>query len=204
MRSFSSLGHDIVYIARSKKGIFFPFIRRLYYYALSKKKKRYIERLVKSGLKLGKNVDIIDTFFFDPSHCFLISIGDNCTICPNVRLIAHDASTKKTLGYTKIGKITIGENCFIGDSALVLPQVQIGKNSIIGAGSVVVQDIPPDSIAAGNPAKVISSVDEYINKIKKISENRKIFNEAYFIENLNQEKRIEMLEEMRNSIGFIV
>ena len=49
---------------------------------------------MQKGLKIGKNVEIIDTFFFDPSHCFLISIGDNCTICPNVRLIAHDASTK--------------------------------------------------------------------------------------------------------------
>jgi len=108
-------------------------IKKIYYLLQSKKRQNYINRLIANGLSLGRNVDIIDNFFFDPSHCFLISIGDNCTICPNVRLIAHDASTKKILGYTKIGEIDIKENCFTGDSAIVLPNVTIGPNSIIGA-----------------------------------------------------------------------
>jgi len=153
---------------------------------------------------LGNNVEIIESFFFDPSHCFLISIGDNCTICPNVRLIAHDASTKKFLGYTKIGRITIGKNCFLGDSVIVTPNVQIGCNSIIGAGSVVTKHIPPNSIAAGNPAKVISSTDDYIKRIKHISKNKTIFNEYYFIENLNAHKRKEMIRSIGDSIGFII
>ena len=70
-------------------------VDRLYHHILDKKRKRYIEDLKRKGLKLGKNVHIIENFFLDPSHCFLISIGDNCTICPNVKLITHDASTKK-------------------------------------------------------------------------------------------------------------
>ena len=98
-------------------------VSRLYHHILDKKRKRYIEDLKRKGLKLGKNVHIIEVFFFDPAHCFLISIGDNCTICPNVRLIAHDASTKSFLDYTRIGKIDIKENCFIGDSVTVLPNV---------------------------------------------------------------------------------
>ncbi len=73
----------------------YSLIRKLSAYIWKKKRTSYIESLIKNGLKLGKDVDIVDIFFFDPSHCFLISIGDNCTICPNVRLIAHDASTKK-------------------------------------------------------------------------------------------------------------
>jgi maltose O-acetyltransferase len=100
----------------------------LYHHILKKRRKSYLDRLIRNGLTLGKNVDIIETFFFDPSHCFLISIGDNCTICPNVRLIAHDASTKKILGYTKIGKIDIKENCFIGDSVIILPNVTVSPN----------------------------------------------------------------------------
>jgi len=56
----------------------------LYHHILKKRRKKYLNRLIANGLTLGKNVEIIDTFFFDPSHCFLISIGDNCTICPNV------------------------------------------------------------------------------------------------------------------------
>ena len=175
------------------------------YYSLIKKKKRaYIKMLVKRGLQIGSNVKIIDTFFFDPSHCFLISIGDNSTICPNVRLIAHDASSKKILGYTKIGMIEIGSNCFIGDSTVILPNVHIGTNSIIGAGSVVVNSIPPDTVAAGNPARVICSVEEYYNKIKLLSQGKKIFDKEYKITNLNEIKRFEIMNSVKDSIGFIV
>lgn len=175
-----------------------------YYELLKKKKDSYIKKLIERGLVLGENVSIIDTFFFDPSHCFLISIGDNCTIAPGVRLIAHDASTKQFLGYTKIGKINIGANCFIGDSVIVLPCVNIGPGSIIGAGSVVTKDVPPGMVAAGNPARVICSVAEYLEKIKKIAGGKTIFNEDYFIENLNKEKRDEILQAVDKSIGFIV
>ena len=170
----------------------------------AKRRIRYIENLKRKGLELGKNVEIIDTFFFDPSHCFLISIGDNCTICPNVRLIAHDASTKKILGFTKIGMINIKENCFIGDSVIVLPNVTIGPNSIIGAGSVVTKDVPPNMIATGNPAKVISSVSDYIKKIEAVSEKKKIFDENYYIDHLDQAGRKEIIRSIGDSIGFII
>ena len=182
----------------------YTYLTKLYYCFEQKKRKRYIEGLITNGLKLGQNVEIIDTFFFDPSHCFLISIGDNCTICPNVRLIAHDASTKQFLGYTKIGKIEIGESCFIGDSTIVLPGVKIGPNSIVGAGSLVAKDVPPGMVVAGNPAKVICSVDDYIEKIEKISKNKKIVTEEYFIEKLDERKREEILQYVKDSIGFIV
>jgi len=170
----------------------------------SYRQKKYISDSVKNGLKIGRNIQILDSVFLDPSHCFLISIGDNCTICPNVRLIAHDASTKNFLGYTKIGRIEIKENCFIGDSAIVLPNVKIGPNSIIGAGSVVTKNIPPNMIAAGNPAKMITTVQEYIDKIKGISREKKIFSEDYFIGNLDVAKRREIIQSVGNSIGFIV
>ena len=57
------------------------------------RRRKYIEGLKRMGMQIGQNVDIIGDFFFDPSHCFLISIGRNCNICPNVRLIAHDVSS---------------------------------------------------------------------------------------------------------------
>jgi len=174
-------------------------------YSKFKKKKKddYIRRLIGKGLILGKNVSIIDTFFFDPSHCYLISIGDNCIIAPGVRLIAHDASTKQFLGYTKLGKITIGENCFIGDSVIVLPCVNIGPNSIVGAGSVVTKDVPPGTVAAGNPARVICSLNEYLEKINTIASKKPVFTEDYFIENLTKAKLDEILQSVGNSIGFI-
>jgi len=179
-------------------------LTKMYGKLVEMKRKQYIEGLQQKGLRLGRDVDIIDTFFFDPSHCFLISIGDNCTICPNVRLIAHDASTKKYLGYTKIGRIDIRENCFIGDSVIVLPDVTIGPNTIIGAGSVVIGDVPPGSLAAGNPARVISSLQDYLEKIESIRSGKKIFSHEYFIENLNDAKRRELIESIGETIGFIV
>ena len=184
--------------------LFYSPIRKIINYLREKKRTGYINDLRRNGLRLGKNVEIIDTFFFDPSHCFLISIGDNCTICPNVRLIAHDASIKRILGYTKIGKIDIKENCFIGDSVIVLPNVTIGPNAIVGAGSIVTKDVPPNVVAAGNPARVVFTLDEYIRKIESLSKNKQIFNADYFIENLNAAKREEIIRSIGDTIGFIV
>jgi len=171
---------------------------------MQKKRARYIEGLQRKGLTLGRNIEIIESFFFDPSHCFLISIGDNCIICPNVRLIAHDASTKKHLGYTKIGRIDIRENCFIGDSAIVLPRVTIGPNAIIGAGAVVTRDVPPGMIAAGNPARIVGSVDEYLQRIATMSRDKRIFGEDYYIDRLDDIKRQEIIRSIGETIGFIV
>jgi len=139
-------------------------IKRFYYLMLDRKKKMYLESLVKNGLKMGENVAIMDGFFLDPTHCFLISIGNNCIFAPNVRLIAHDASMKRSLGYTKVGKVTIEADCFIGDSVIVLPGVTIGQGSVVGAGSVVTSNIPPESVATGNPCRVVDKKDAFLQK----------------------------------------
>lgn len=169
-----------------------------------KKRERYVKSLVARGLVLGKNVQIVSSIFLDPSHCFLISIGDDTTICPNVRLIAHDASTKKALGFTKIGRIEIGANCFIGDSTIVLPNVRIGRGSIIGAGAVVTKDIPDGSVAAGNPARVVCTVEDYLRKMDTLAREKQVFGRDYFIEKLDDAKRREVLAALEKSIGFIV
>ncbi len=81
--------------------------------------------------------------------------------------MAHDASTRRYTGETYFAPITIGDNCFIGMHSIIMPGVSVGDNSIVGAGSVVTHDVPPNSVVAGNPAKVIKSVDELIQKRKK-------------------------------------
>ena len=98
------------------------------------------EQLRKRGLIIGNNTDIF-TSLIDYEHGYLISIGDNVTLASDVRLLTHDASTKKLLGYSKIGRISIGNNVFIGSQTIVLPNVKIGNNVVIGAGSVVTKDI---------------------------------------------------------------
>lgn len=91
---------------------------------------------------------------------YLIEIGNNVTISTNVELITHDNCAIKLYEDATdfVGKITIGDNCFIGANTVVLPGVSIGENSIIGAGSVVTKSIPSDCVASGNPAKVIGPI----------------------------------------------
>ena len=79
-------------------------------------------------------------------------------------LLAHDASTKRYLDYTKIAKIKIEDNAFIGARALIMPGVTIGKNAIVAAGSIVTKSVPEGYVVGGNPAKVIAKTEDYINK----------------------------------------
>ena len=110
------------------------------------------EVLIKRGMKVGKDFNRQQGCFLDPTHCFLITIGDDVTMSIRVTVMAHDASTKRSLGFTKIGLVTIGNGSFIGQNSTILPNVKIGDNCIIGAGSVVTKDVPNDSVYAGNPA----------------------------------------------------
>ena len=100
-----------------------------------------IKWLVKNGLRLGINCYIAPSVLIDPTFPWLISIGDNCYLTFNVTILAHDASTKNYIDYTKIGAVTIGNNCFVGAGSIILPNVHIGDNVIIGAGSVITHDI---------------------------------------------------------------
>mgnify|MGYP001771579161 FL=1 len=100
------------------------------------------DKLVSMGMTVGKNFKRLNGVILDPSHCWLISIGNNVTMAPRVHILCHDASTKQFLNYTKIGKVTIGNNVFIGAETVVLPNVKIGNNVIVGANSTVSKDIP--------------------------------------------------------------
>jgi maltose O-acetyltransferase len=179
------------------------YVKKIYHLMMAKKRERYIAELVKRGLRLGENVDILDDVYLDPTHCYLISIGDNCTIAESAKLIAHDASTKIHLGYTKIGPITIHKNCFVGSNSTILMGVEIGENSIVAAGSVVTKSVPPNTIVAGNPAAVISTLQDYLEKIKSIRNDKKVFGRDYWIEHLDEEKRREVLDSIGDSMGFI-
>lgn len=123
----------------------------------------------KSGVKIGKNCRIFACEF--GSEPYLISIGNNCEITSGVTFITHDGATwvfrkDKTFTGTKYGPIVIRENCMIGINTLILPNVEIGPNSIVGAGSIVTKKIPPNSVYAGNPAKFICTLEQYLNNCK--------------------------------------
>lgn len=128
--------------------------------------------LIERGLKIGNNCTVHFDTILDPSHCHLIEIGDNVTIAPRCHILAHDGSMKTALGFTKIGRVIIEDNVFIGTGALILPNVHIGKNSIIGAGSIVTRNVPKDSVVAGNPARLLCPVDSFLEKHRKLAKNR--------------------------------
>lgn len=125
-----------------------------------------LNKLLKRGLKVGKEFKRMGGVVIDPSHCYHISIGDNVTLAPRVHILAHDTSTYVFFGKTRVANVIIGNDVFIGASSIILPGVHIGNRVVIGAGSVVTKDIPDNSVAVGNPAKVICDVDTYLEKEK--------------------------------------
>lgn len=162
------------------------------------------KRLMKNGMKVGDNFHRGARCFIDPSHCFLISIGDNVTMSVGVTVLAHDASTEKLLGYTKIGQVDIRNNVFIGANSIILPNVTIGNNSIIGAGSVVTRDVPDNAVAAGNPAKVLMSIEQYMEKNQKLMDAARLFPEEYTMRHhVTDDMKKEMLQETTGKISFI-
>lgn len=119
------------------------------------------------GVKLGKNVRLYGTV--DGVNPHLVEIGDNVVVGKGSSLIAH-CPVRGGL------KVKIGNNVWLGYGVLVLPGVTIGENSIVGAGSVVTKDIPPNSIAAGNPARVLKERDqkELERTVRLIKEGKSI------------------------------
>lgn len=162
------------------------------------------EKLIQQGMKVGKNFERLNNVLIDDSHAWLISIGDNVTMAPRVHILAHDASTKKFLGYTKIGRVTIGNNVFIGAESVILPNVTIGNNVVIGANSTVTHDIPDNVVVAGTPAKVISSLDDYIEKHKEAMKKAPVYSEEYTLrKEVSMDKRVQQFEELRSQGGYI-
>ena len=162
------------------------------------------EKLVSMGMTVGKDFKRLNGVILDPSHCWLIEIGDNVTMAPRVHILCHDASTKIFLGYTKIGRVTIGNNVFIGAESVVLPGVTIGNNVIIGANSTVTKDIPDNSVVVGSPARILCSLDEYLAKERTKMETSPQYGEEYTLRgNVSMEMRMQQKQELTGKTGYI-
>ena len=158
-----------------------------------------IEELRLKGAVIGDNCHIYGSV--DNGHEFLVTIGNNVTLASGCRLLTHDGSTKKILGYSRIGRIDIGNDVFIGAASIILPNVRIGSKVIVGAGSVVTRDIPDNSVVVGNPARAISTYDAYVDKIQKQFKSSPKWETHYFKK--SNEEKTEMRETLLESgIGF--
>jgi len=135
----------------------------------SKKRTNYI---VKNNI-FG---EVGDNFFFQPriipADPKLIKFHNNITVTSNVTFVTHDVFHE---GLNRLNKgsfdyyqntIEVFDNVFIGCNTTILPGVKIGPNAVIAAGSVVTKDVKENTVVAGNPAKVIESFDEFLEKRK--------------------------------------
>lgn len=122
---------------------------------------------------LGKNVYAnFNLTCIDDTHIY---IGDNTMIAPNVILATATHPILPELreqGYQYNLPIHIGKNCWLGAGVIVLPGVTIGDNTVVGAGSLVNKDLPPNVVAVGSPCKVLREINErdkeYYHKNRKI------------------------------------
>lgn len=157
------------------------------------------EELRTYGVRVGDNC-YIGIKHIDIAHGFLISIGNNVTVS-SARILAHDASTKRYLGYSKVGQVTIDDDTFIGAGAIILPGVHIGKNVIVGAGAVVTRDIPDHCVVAGNPAKFICTTEEFIEKNRNKMKKNNVWDTHYTKK--SQREKEEMTTVLSDTkIGF--
>lgn len=167
--------------------IFKKIIRKIFYTEKSSSD-NYVRYLRKIGCRIGKNTTIFVPMKtnIDTTRPYLVEIGDNVNITQGVTILTHgyDWNVLRFVFNDMIGsagKVKIGNNVFIGVNSTILKGVTIGNNVIVGANSLVCKDIDDNVVVAGNPAKVIMTIDEYYNKRKNeyIDEAKECAREIY-------------------------
>lgn len=148
------------------------------------------------GVYIGENVNIINSSI-DYTWGFLVSIGNNVTIT-NATIYAHDASMNRFTGKTKLGKVVIGNDVFIGYGSIILPDVSIGNRVIVGAGTVVDKNVPDNSVVTGNPMRTVKSFDEFVLKYQKQLEERPVYD--INPNGLTWEEKLRMRQEMKGAV----
>lgn len=123
-----------------------------------------------SRILYSKNIKIGNRSFpgnnignYIQGRCGII-IGDNCRFGPGVGLISANHALNNYDVWIKSDPITIGDNVWLGMNVVVMPGVEIGSNVVIGSNSVVTKNVPSNTIAAGNPCKIIKQKETYVGK----------------------------------------
>jgi acetyltransferase-like isoleucine patch superfamily enzyme len=115
---------------------------------------------VGKSVYIGEGLHVTDELFSDPCS---LSIGNRVAIAQRVMIIlaSHPNDSRlSNLVQSVFGHVAIGDDAWIGAGAIILPNVTIGEAAIIGAGAVVTRDVPPRTIAVGNPARPLRTIDD--------------------------------------------
>lgn len=120
----------------------------------------------KQGAQIGEGCSIIPTVL--GAEPYLVRIGNHVTIAAGVHFITHDGGVwifrDEIPDLQVFGPIIIEDNCVIGRNAILFGGIRIGPNAIVGAGSVVISDVAPGTIAMGVPARPFGSIKKYKEK----------------------------------------
>jgi len=133
----------------------------------------------KRGVQIGEDVFISTAVIIETEYPEKVSIGKNVTLGIRSTIIAH-FNDQVSSGIT----VNIEDDVYIGPGVIILPNVIIGKGSVISAGSVVKTSIPPKSMVAGNPAKIVAICEKPLAYNKGLSYNE-------FIDNLKPIRKIK-------------
>lgn len=128
------------------------------------------EQWVENGVEIGENTRFYGNVLLGRDGKDPITIGNNCVLT-GCTILGHDAAANHFLNLNRSITIpvVVEDDCFIGFQAIILMGVTIGKGSIVGAGAVVTNDVPPGSVVAGNPAKVICTVEDLVARRRKLA-----------------------------------
>lgn len=119
------------------------------------------------GVNIGKNCLLGYSHW--SSEPYLITIGNNCQLT-NCRIFTHGGGNvvrSKLPDFDAFGKVVIGDWVYIGSDSLIMPGVTIGDYVLVAAGSVVTKSVPAGMVVAGNPARIIGTTENYIERILK-------------------------------------
>lgn len=103
---------------------------------------------------------------------------------------------------SKSGRVSIGNDCFIGFGSIILPDTKIGNKVIVGAGSIIAKDIPDNVVVGGNPCRILCAYDEYMERMVKKMQNEPCF-DLLPADLMKEEFAKERAELIRSGKGFI-
>lgn len=154
---------------------------------------------------VGEHTIIHSPNCFDTIYPWLIEVGDYCLFSTEVKIVAHDSSTNRIHGTTKVGRVTIGDHVYLGQGVTVLCNVKIGSNVVVGAKSLVNRDLPSEGVYAGNPARLICTIEEFDRKHIESRNQRPIFDQnwKYWRDSATMEERMHMKAQLTDTYGYI-